>query len=99
MRGVGVLLMRGAVADMAIDDDESWPVIRSKKFVECIRQRVEVIRVSNVGYVPAVSPEAHGNVFTERPIGGTVKRDLVSVVNPTEVRQLEMSSERSRLAA
>src|SRR6266567_3907775 len=99
MRGVGVLLMRRAISDMAIDDDESWPIIRGKKFIECIRQRIEIVRVSDVSYVPAVSAEAHGDIFTERPIGGTVKRDLVGVVNPTEVRKLEMSCERRSLAA
>ena len=27
MRGVGVLLMRRAISDMAVDDDESWTII------------------------------------------------------------------------
>src|SRR5437667_7241064 len=60
-----VLLMRRAVADVAVHDDECGPVAGISKLIEGAGQRVEVVGIAYVSYVPAVASEACGDVFTE----------------------------------
>src|SRR5204863_1172587 len=76
-----------------------WAVFGCEKFVEGTRKRIEIVGIANMGHMPAIRSETHANVFAERPVSRAVERDLVGIVDPAKVRQLQMSSERGGLAA
>src|SRR6266851_3153262 len=48
--------------------------------------------------VPAVADKTRHDVFTEGPFRGTVERDAVVVVDPAQIRQLQVAGERSGFA-
>ena len=83
---------------MTIDDDERGPVLGVEEILVAAGEHLEVVRVRDPCDIPAVPGEARGNVFAERPLGGAVQGDAIVVVNPAEIRKLQMAGERSRLA-
>ena len=93
VRSIRVLLMGCAIADMAVHDDDRGPVFGGQEFAERFRKRAEIIRIAYVDHVPAVPSEAHRNIFAEGPVRGTIQRDLVRVVDPAQIRQLQMASQ------
>ena len=99
VRGVGILLVRSAVSDVTVNHHQCRAIVRAQELIESIRERIEIIRVSDMGHVPAICAEPHRDVFTERPICRAIKRDLVRVVDPTKVRQLKVSGKGCGLAA
>src|SRR5258708_7864197 len=54
VRGAGVLLVRRAVADVAVDDDEGRPIVRPLEGSEGALEHVEVVRIADADDVPAV---------------------------------------------
>ena len=58
VRGVGALLVRGAVADDAVDDDQRRPVGLGLERLDRGAQRVEVVGVGDVLHRPAEPGEA-----------------------------------------
>ena len=99
MGGVGALLVRGAVADHAVDDDQRRPVGLGLERLDRRAQRVEVVGVGDVLHRPAETGEAGRHVLAEREAGGALDGDLVVVVEPAQVRQLEVPGERGGLGA
>ena len=51
-----------------------------------------------MGDVPTVAAEAGRNIFAERPVCRPIQRDLICVVYPAKVWQLQVSGEGSRFA-
>jgi hypothetical protein len=65
--------------------------------VEGPAQGVQIVRVGHLHHLPAVAGKPRGHVFAESQLGCPFDSDLVVVVNPTQVRQLEMPGQRGRL--
>ena len=65
MRQIGVLLVRRSVPNMAVDNNQGWPVVGREEILECLRQRTHVVGVGNAGYVPTIALEAGAHIFTK----------------------------------
>ena len=91
--------MRRAEADHAADLNQRGPVGRLLEAVDRAAQAVQVVDVVQLDHVPAVAGEPRGHVFAERQRRVALDRDVVVVVDPAEVRELQVSGQRGRLAA
>ncbi len=90
VRRARVLLRGRAPADVAVDDDQGRAVVLLLERLEGSGQHLEVVRVTDPGDVPAVGDEARGDVLGEGERRVALDRDLVVVVDPAEVRELEV---------
>ena len=66
VRGVRVLLVRRAVADVAVDDDQRRPAGRLLERRERALEHLQIVGVADARDVPAVADEARGHVLAER---------------------------------
>ena len=96
--GAGVLLVRRAIADVAVEDDERRPVVGAGEGRERRLELLGVVGVIDVQDVPTVAAEASADVLGEGDVGPAIDRDVVVVVDPAQIRQREMPGERRRLA-
>ena len=67
------------------------------KHIERAGQQFQIIGVSDAGYIPAIAHKAGGNIFAERQFGLAFNGDVVVVVNPAEIAELEMPGQGSGL--
>src|ERR1700737_808411 len=95
----GVLLVGGAIGDVTVDNDQGRPVVALEKSIDGAGQHLLIIGVADAGDVPAVGDEAGGNILAESQSRVALDGDLVVVINPAEVGELEMAGERGSLAA
>ncbi len=98
VRSARVLLGGGAPADVTVDDDERGPLVLLLERLEGAGEHLEVVRVADARDVPAIGDEARGDVLGERESRVPLDRDLVVVVDPAEVRELEMPGQRGGFA-
>ena len=99
MRRGGVLPMRRAVADVAVQDDERGASLGLAEDVERMLDEIDVVRIAHPEDIPAVAQKPRGDVLGERDPGAALDRDVVVVVDPAKVVEAEMSGERSSLGA
>src|SRR4029077_20894675 len=99
MGSTGVLFVRRAVSNVAVNNDQSWPIIGSQEGLKGPRQHRLIIRISYAGDIPPIAEETGRYIFAERPLGVALDRDPVVVINPTEVRKPEMTGQRRSLSA
>ena len=85
MGATGVLLVRSAIADVAIHDDQRRAIVRTLKVVERAGQHIEVICVTHPRHIPAIADKARGHVFAKGQRSVAFDRDVVVVVNPAEI--------------
>src|SRR5262249_41390453 len=93
-----VLTLRRPVADVAVDDDERGPICLVPEHIEGPRHHLQVVGVADPGHVPAVADETGGDVIVEGQGGRALDRDVVVVVDPAEVGELQVPGQRRRLA-
>jgi hypothetical protein len=98
VRAVAVLLVGGAVADVAAHADEGWTVGGGAELAKGSVERAEVVGVLDADDVPAVGLEPLANVLAERELRRALDGDLVVVVDPAEVRELQVPGQRGGLA-
>ena len=96
--GGGVHLVRRAVADVAVDDDQGRALLLALELLEGGGDQLGVVGVADPGDVPAVAHEAGGDVVAVGEVGLAVDRDVVVVVDPAEVVELEVAGERGGFA-
>ena len=112
---VAVGLVRRAETDHAADNNQRRPVavkgdipifadtkIGTVPLAEgfpCLAKRGQIVDVGHPKHVPAVAGEPRGHVLAERQRRAALDRDVVVVIHPAEIRELQMSGQRSRLAA
>src|SRR5262249_7005029 len=85
-----VLLMRRAVPDMAVQDDERGTAGAIAGLVQSMLDALDVIRIADSQDVPAVSQEPHRDILRESDVGVALDRYVVVVVNPAEVIESQM---------
>src|SRR6266566_1606841 len=68
LRFVRVLLVRRAVADVAVDNDERWPIVGLEEVFIRAPEHLEIVRIGDVRDVPSVARKARCYVFAERPL-------------------------------
>ena len=86
--------MRRAVADVAVDDDQRRAPLLALELLEGGGDQLGVVGVADPGDVPAVAHEAGGDVVVVGEVGFAVDRDVVVVVDPAEVVELEVAGDR-----
>src|SRR5438445_517171 len=92
----GVLLVRGAVADVAIEDDEGGTALRFPEDAESLLDAIEVVGLAHAQDVPPVPQESGGDILSEGEARLPLDRDVVVVVDPAEVVQTEVTGQRGR---
>ena len=89
--GAGRVLFVGSPeADDAFDDDQGRFVLFGSKFCVGRVEADQVVGVADRDDLPAQTFETAGDVFAECQFGTAFDRDLVVVVDPTEVRKFQM---------
>ena len=95
MRFVGILLVRRAVADVAVHDDQHRLVAVGEEFFVGARKLQQIVRVGHARHVPAIADESRHHVFAERPTRRTVQRHAVVVVDPAQIAELQVAGQGS----
>src|SRR5262249_35699174 len=95
--GAGVLFVGSAVSDVAVHNDQRRPVVRVLESPESSRQHLLIIGIADAGDVPAVADEAGGDVVGESQCRVPFDGDVVVVVDPAEVGELQVAGQRGSL--
>src|SRR5665213_179270 len=98
MRGTGILLMRSAVSDMAVDDDQGRYVVGASEDFDGLRSSLRIIGVANSLHVPAVGQKARRDIVAKGEICVAFDRYAVAVVEPAKVPEHQMTRERGGFA-
>src|SRR5215469_4956814 len=96
MRGSRVLFMRRAIADMAIQNDQSRPVLRIPENLQRVLDAVEIICIADSQHIPAIRKKSSSDILCKGDTSISFNRDVVVVINPAEVIEAQMSGERCR---
>src|SRR5262249_39518824 len=95
---VRILLVRRAVADVAVDDDERGLVGATEKSFVAAGELQQIVGVGDTGDVPAVADKARHHVFAERPTGRAIESDTIVVVDQAKIRKAKMPRKRDGFA-
>src|SRR4030095_12557188 len=90
--------MRSAIGDMAVNDDEGGYIVRLAKDLNRVCDPFRVIGVTNNLHIPTIGKEARRDVFAEGEVGMAFDRYAVAVVDPTQITEHQLASERSGFA-
>ena len=85
MGSAGILLIGRSISNVAVDNDQRWPVARALKGIKRPFEHIEVVRVTHSCHIPVVAQEPRRDIFTERPLGVPFDGDLVVVINPAKI--------------
>jgi len=80
---------------MAVQNDERGPAFRLLECRERLFDSLNVIGIANAQNVPAVGQKTRGHVFGERDVRVPFNADVIVVVDPAEVIEIEMTGEGS----
>src|SRR5918911_4132515 len=92
MRGRRVDKVRRAVPDMAVQDDQRGPARGLSKDGERALDLLGVVRVTDAQHVPPVGEKAGGDVLGEGKARAALDADVIVVVDPAQIVELEMAS-------
>ena len=98
VRRARILLVGRTVGDVAIDDHERGSIGRLFERLEGPLQHLEIVGVAHPCDVPAVADEAGGDVVAVGQRRVALDGDVVVVVDPAQVRELEVPGQRGGLA-
>ncbi len=98
MSPVSVLLVGSTVTNHAFNDDHRRLVAARFETVNRFSQRFQVVGIVNASNIPTETLESLADVFAECQFGVTFDRDVVVVVQPAQIVQLQMSGDRSGFA-
>src|SRR5262249_42590248 len=87
----GIVLMRRAVADVAVKDNKGRPPFGGSESVDRVLDQVEVVRIADAQHIPSVPQETRRDVFGKRELCLAFDRDVVVVVNPAQIVQAKMA--------
>src|SRR5260221_8719872 len=82
---------------MAVQDNEGGTALRLFEYAESSLDQIDVVRVADPQHVPSVAQEPGRNVLGECDARAALDRDVIVVVNPTEVIETEMPGQRCGL--
>ena len=94
----GVLLMRRAEADVAAHDDQRRPVPGRTELVQGRPECSGIVRVGDLMDRPAIGRKTRADILGESELGPALNRDVVGIVDPAEIRELQMAGDGRRLA-
>ena len=86
-----VVLVRGTVADVAVEHDEGGAAFFLSEDLEGVLDTLKIVGIAHSQNVPSVCQKARRNVLSEGDAGGSLDRDVVVVVDPAEVVQAQVA--------
>ena len=92
-----VLLVRRAVSDVAVQNDERGTLFRLPESVQRVLDTIEVVGIADSQNVPSVCKESCSDILRECQTCVSLDRDVVVVVNPAKVIQAQVPRQRRRL--
>src|SRR5262249_24343746 len=98
VRGGTIMLVRGAVTDVTVDHDQRRRARFAPVGFEHADEAVRIICIGNMLDIPTISRKARGDILAEGERGLSLNRDVIVVIDPGEVPERQMASERGRLA-
>src|ERR1700674_696769 len=99
MSGTRVLLVGSAVGNVAVDNNQSRPIIGVQESLKGARQHGLIIRVSYTSHLPPVAEAAGRYILAEGQLSVAFDRGPIVVITPAEIRKLKMASQRRSLSA
>src|SRR5215471_1812828 len=87
MCGTCILLVRRAISDVAIHNDQCRSIFRAEKSLKGACQHCLVVRISNANHVPPITEKTGRHILTERPLRMTFDGDPIVVIDPAEIRE------------
>jgi hypothetical protein len=93
-----ILFVGCPVSDVTVDNDQSWAIFGVLECPECASQHLKVVRIANARIIPPVGDKARRNVFSERKGCVAFNSYVVIVVDPAEIGEPPMASQRGCLA-
>ena len=94
-----VVLVRRAVADVAVEDDQGRASLRLAEDAQRAMDALEVVGVAYAQDVPAIGEEPRGDILGESQARLALDRDVVVVVDPTQIVEAQVARQRGRLGA
>ena len=67
--GTGVVLMRSAITDVAVDNDQGRHIAGSPEDADRLRQTLRVVGVADALHIPAIGEESRRDIVAESEIG------------------------------
>src|SRR5262249_40372708 len=80
-----VLLVRSAIADMAVQDDQRRAASLLLEEPKRVLDSFGIVRVADSQNAPAIGQKTHCHIFGECNAGASFDRDVVVVVDPAKV--------------
>src|SRR6476660_2451191 len=99
MRRSGIVAVWRAISDMAVEYHQCRSTFRIAKRRQGLLDTHNVVSVTDVQYVPAIAGETSGDIFGERQPRAAFYRDVVVVVDPTQIIETKVAGERRRFRA
>src|SRR5215475_15799826 len=82
---------------MTVENNECGAAFGLSRDLEGLFNAINVIRITDAQHVPTIGEEPTCNVLGERDAGVAFDRDVIVVVNPAQIVEPEMSSQRCSL--
>ena len=95
----GIDLVRRAIADVAVENDQRRPAFGLAEDRERILDALEIVGIADPQHIPMIGEEARGDVLGEGDAGLAFDGDVIVVVDPAQIVEGEMAGERGRLRA
>ena len=89
----GVFLRRGSPTNSTINDDQRWTICRCSSRGICASQHIQIVRIGNAKHIPSISQIARAHIIVVCKRSVTFDGDVIVVVNPAKIRELQMSSQ------
>src|SRR6266436_3648407 len=98
VRRARVLAMRRTIADMTINDYDRWSARRARGIPERVLNAIQIVGIPDTNDVPSIRQKSPGDVFGERDIGFAFDRDVIVVIDPAQIIELQVPGNRGCLA-
>src|SRR6267154_2057097 len=98
VRRTGVLTMRRTIADMTINDYDRWSARGARGIPERVLNAIQIVGIPDPNDVPSIRQKSPGDVFAERDIGFAFDRDVIVVIDPVQIIELQVPGKRGCLA-
>src|SRR5262249_40379881 len=93
-----ILFVWCAVSNVAINNNERWPVVGVEKSAQSAGQHFQIIGVAHASHIPSVAEEAGGYILSKSQSRVTFYGDVVVIVDPAKIGELKMTGERGGFA-
>src|SRR4030095_14622109 len=92
-----VLLVWCAISNMTIQHDECRPALCFSESAERLFDTIDIVRISDSYHVPPIREEASRDILSERDTCVSFDGDVIVVVDPAQIVETKMTSQRRRL--